>query len=66
MLRQIKITSLISMLLLIVGCSQTVKNDSFTIAENGVAKAVIVIAEDSSEPEQHAAAELAEFLEQIT
>ena len=65
-LRQIKITSLISMLLLIVGCSQTVKNDAFTIAEDGVAKAVIVIAEDASEPEQHAAAELAEFLEQIT
>jgi len=65
-LRQIKITSLISMLLLIVGCSQTVKDDSALIAENGVAKAVIVIAEDASEPEQHAAAELAEFLEQIT
>ncbi|NQT03999.1 MAG: DUF4838 domain-containing protein, partial [Planctomycetes bacterium] len=66
MLQQTKITLLISMLLLIVGCSQTVKNDTFTIAENGVAKAVIVIAEDASEPEQHAAAELAEFLEQIT
>ncbi len=65
-LRQIKITSLISMLLLTAGCSQTVKNDAFTIAENGVAKAVIVIAEDASEPEQHAAAELAGFLEQIT
>ena len=65
-LRQIIITLLISMLLLIVGCSQTVKEDSALIAENGVAKAVIVIAEDASEPEQHAAAELAEFLEQIT
>jgi len=54
------------MLLLTAGCSQTVKNDAFTIAENGVAKAVIVIAEDASEPEQHAAAELAGFLEQIT
>ncbi|MHC4241321.1 MAG: DUF4838 domain-containing protein [Planctomycetota bacterium] len=65
-LRQIKITLLISMLLLIVGCSQMVKDGSALIAENGVAKAVIVIAEDASEPEQHAAAELAEFLEQIT
>ena len=65
-LRQIIITLLISMLLLIVGCSQTVKEDSALIAENGVAKAVIVIAEDASEPEQHAATELAEFLEQIT
>jgi hypothetical protein len=37
-----------------------------TIAENGVAKAVIVVAPDASEPEQHAAGELANFLEQIT
>ena len=37
-----------------------------TIAENGVAKAVIVVAPDAPEPEQHAAAELAEFLQQIT
>jgi len=65
-LRQIKITSLISMLILIVGCSQAVKDDSALIAENGEAKAVIVIAEGAGEPEQHAAAELAEFLEQIT
>ncbi|MHC4727313.1 MAG: DUF4838 domain-containing protein [Planctomycetota bacterium] len=65
-LQQTKIISLISMLILIVGCSQTVNNDALTIAENGVAKAAIVIAEDASEPEQHAAAELAEFLEQIT
>jgi hypothetical protein len=54
------------MLLLIVGCSQTIKDDSALIAVNGVAKAVIVIAEDASEPEQHAATELAGFLEQIT
>ena len=65
-LLQIIITLLISMLLLIVGCSQTVKDNSALIAENGIAKAVIVIAEDASESEQHAAAELAEFLEQIT
>jgi len=37
-----------------------------TIAENGVAKAVIVIATDAPQPEQHAAGELGKFLEQIT
>lgn len=37
-----------------------------TIAENGVAKAVIVIAADAAKPEQHAAGELANFLSQIT
>jgi len=37
-----------------------------TIAEDGVAGAVIVVAPDSPEPERHAAAELAEFLRQIT
>ena len=36
------------------------------IAENGEAKAVIVVAGDATEPERHAAAELAEFLRQIT
>jgi hypothetical protein len=40
--------------------------EALTIAEDGVAKAVIVVAPDSSEPERHAAAELAEFLRQIT
>jgi hypothetical protein len=36
------------------------------IAENGLAKAVIVIASDAPQSEQHAAAELAGFLQQIT
>jgi hypothetical protein len=36
------------------------------IAENGLAKAVIVIAPDAPEPEQHAATELAYYLQQIT
>lgn len=40
--------------------------EALTIAEDGLAKAVIVIAPDSSEPEKHAATELAEFLKQIT
>ncbi len=39
---------------------------AMTIAEDGVAKAVIIVAPDSSEPERHAAAELAEFLQQVT
>jgi len=37
-----------------------------TIAENGVAKAVIVVADDATAPEQYAAAELAGFLRQVT
>ena len=37
-----------------------------TIAENGEANALIVVAAEATEPEQHAAAELAHFLEQIT
>ena len=40
--------------------------DALTIAEDGVAKAVIVVSPDSPEPERHAAAELADFLKQIT
>jgi hypothetical protein len=61
-----KTTLLISMLLLIVGRSQAAEGDTLTIAENGIAKAVIVISENASKPEQHAAAELVRFLEQIT
>lgn len=37
-----------------------------TIAQNGAAKAVIVVAGDATEPEKYAAAELADFLRQIT
>ena len=37
-----------------------------TISQDGQAKAVIVIAADAPEPEQHAAKELAEFLGKIT
>jgi len=43
-----------------------VQVDALTIAEDGAAKAVIVVAPDSLEPERHAAAELADFLHQIT
>lgn len=66
MLQKSKIALLLVALLLVVGCEQAAKDGVVTIAEKGVAKAVIVIAEDASEPEQHAAAELADFLQQIT
>jgi len=66
MLQKNKIALLLIVLLSVVGCEEAVKDDTLTIAENGVAKAVIVIAEDAAEPEQHAAAELADFLRQIT
>ncbi|HEY3241791.1 MAG TPA: DUF4838 domain-containing protein [Phycisphaerae bacterium] len=36
------------------------------LAEGGVGRAVIVVAKDAPEPERHAAAELAEFLHQVT
>jgi hypothetical protein len=39
---------------------------AMTVAEDGRAKAVIVVGADAPEPEQHAAQELAHFLEQIT
>ncbi len=65
-LKQIRISILLVVLLFIVGCKQAANNATVTIAENGVAKAVIVIAEDAAEPERHAANELAEFLKQIT
>ena len=65
-LQKSKIALLLVVLLLVVGCEEAVKDDTLTIAENGVAKAVIVIADDAAEPEQHAAAELADFLQQIT
>jgi len=66
MLQKSKFAVLLVVLLLAVGCEEAVKDGEVTISENGVAKAVIVIAEDAGEPEQHAAAELADFLEQIT
>ncbi len=66
MLQKNKIALLLIVLSLVVGCEEAVKDDTLTIVENGVAKAVIVIAEDAAEPEQHAAAELADFLRQIT
>jgi len=44
----------------------TPKALSLTISRDGRPQAVIVLAADATEPEQHAAAELSEFLAQIT
>ncbi len=66
MLRKSKIGLLFVTLSFVVGCGKAAKDDTLTIAENGVAKAVIVVAIDAPEPERHAAAELADFLQQIT
>jgi hypothetical protein len=51
---------------LTAGYAQAATNEIVTIAQDGQAKAVIVIAEDAAEPERHAANELADFLRQIT
>ena len=40
--------------------------EPITIAQNGAAKVLIIVAEDAPEPERHAATELADFLRQIT
>jgi hypothetical protein len=67
MLRKTMIELLCAALSLFAGCSRTVGNShTITIAQNGTAKAVIVVAANASEPEQHAANELADFLHQIT
>ena len=63
MLRKNKIMILPVVLSFLVGQGY---GETVTIAQNGAAKAVIVVAEDASEPEQHAAAELADFLHKIT
>jgi len=65
MLQKSKIALLLVVLLVVVGCEQRVKDGAVTITANGVAKAVIVIAEDAPKPVRHAATELADFLQQI-
>ncbi|MHC4424891.1 MAG: DUF4838 domain-containing protein [Planctomycetota bacterium] len=66
MLQKSKIELLLVALSFVAGCGQAANNDTVTIAQNGVAKAVIVVAADAGEPQQHAATELAGFLQQIT
>jgi hypothetical protein len=57
---------LIVVLLLTIGNVHAATNEIMTIAQNNTAKVVIVIAEEATEPERHAADELAGFLRQIT
>jgi hypothetical protein len=52
--------------LLAVMALSAVRVSAMTIAEDGRASAIIVVAADTLEPEQHAAGELAHFLERIT
>ncbi len=66
MLRKSTLGLLCVTLSLIAGSGQMAKGDTIAIAQNGTAKAVIVVAADADEPERHAADELAEFLRQIT
>ena len=66
MLQKTKVLALFAVLLLISGYLQAATDETVTIAQNGVAKAVIVLADDAEESERHAAAELAGFLRQIT
>jgi len=62
-LRYDKIAVLLFVLSILAGRGYA---DPVTIAQDGTAKAVIVVAEDAPEPVQHAAAELADFLRQIS
>lgn len=54
------------MCFLLMLCCAGAPANAITIAEDGQARAVLVIAENAPAPERHAAAELAEFLRQIT
>jgi hypothetical protein len=65
-LQKSQIALLLAVLSLVIGCEQVLKDEAVTITQNGLAQAAIVIAQDAGEPEQHAAAELAHFLQQIT
>jgi hypothetical protein len=66
MLPKIRIALLFVVLSLTAGYMQAATGQTLTIAQNGEAKAVIVVAADATEPERHAADELAVFLRQIT
>ncbi len=52
--------------LLVAGAGLSRAPAEVTIAENGVSQAVVVVAPEATDPEKHAAAELASFLKQIT
>ena len=66
MSQRTRIAVLLATLSFTLGYVRAATDKTVTIAQNGAAKAVIVIAEDATEPERHAANELAGFLRQIT
>ena len=49
-----------------VCCPAAMADDAVVIAENGVAKAALLLAADATDAEKHAATELAEFLKEVT
>ena len=66
MSQRTRIAVLLIALSITAGYVHAATNETVTIAQNGQAKAVIVLAAGAAEPEQHAANELAGFLRQIT
>ena len=66
MSQRTRIAVLLVALSLTAGYAQAATDETMTIAQNGAAKAVIVVTADATEPERHAANELAGFLRQIT
>ncbi|MFH1422763.1 MAG: DUF4838 domain-containing protein [Planctomycetota bacterium] len=71
MLNKIKYGILFLAITLIISCSLAEKKidapaKSIVLAENGLSKSVIVISSEAPEPEKYAAAELSDFLQQIS
>jgi len=66
MSQRIRIAVLLVGLSITAGYLQAATGQAVTIAQNGTAKAVIVVAADAEESERYAATELAGFLRQIT
>ena len=66
MSQRIRIAVLLVGLSITTGYVQAATDETVTIAQNGTAKAVIVVADDAEESERYAATELAGFLRQIT
>ncbi len=66
MSQRTRIAVLLVALSITAGYVQAAADETVTIAQNGEAKAVVVLAADATEPERHAANELAGFLRQIT
>ena len=66
MSQRTRIAVLLAALSFTLGYVRAATDETVTIAQNGEAKAVIVLTDDAAEPERHAANELAGFLRQIT